>query len=52
MVRPNLGREIGILLAAKLILLCTLYFAFFDSGHQVVADAQATSARLLGSVGN
>jgi len=48
MTRPRLGREIGALLAAKLILLCALYFAFFDSTHEVNVDATATSARLLG----
>jgi len=52
LARRRLGREIGVLLAAKLILLCALYFAFFDSGHRVIADAQATSARLLGARGN
>jgi len=48
MSRNRIGREIGALLAAKLVLLFALYFAFFDAGHQVAADARATSAWLLG----
>jgi len=48
MSRNRLGREIGALLAAKLVLLCALYFAFFDSHHLVAADAGTTSAWLLG----
>jgi hypothetical protein len=48
MSRNRLGREIGALLAAKLVLLCALYFAFFDPSHQVAAGAEATSAWLLG----
>jgi hypothetical protein len=52
MSRNRLGREIGALLAAKLVLLCALYFTFFDSGHQVDAGARATSARVLGGAGN
>jgi hypothetical protein len=52
MSRNRLGWEIGGLLAAKLVLLCALYFAFFDSRHQVDAGARATSVRLLGWTGN
>jgi hypothetical protein len=52
MSRNRLGREIGALLAAKLVLLCALYFAFFDSSHQVDAGARATSQRLLVGMGN
>lgn len=52
MARRRLGWEIGTLLTAKAILLCALYFAFFDSSHQVVADARATTARLFRGVGN
>jgi hypothetical protein len=52
MSRNRLGREIGALLAAKLVLLCALYFAFFSASHRVAADAGATSARLLGRTGS
>jgi hypothetical protein len=51
MSRNRLGREIGALLAAKLVLLCALYFAFFNSSHQVAAGAGATSVQILGRTG-
>jgi hypothetical protein len=51
MSRNRLGREIGALLAAKLVLLCALYFAFFDPSHQIAAGAAATSAQILGRTG-
>lgn len=51
MTRPRLGREISALLAAKLILLCALYFAFFDAAHKVTAGATEVSARLLSGTG-
>jgi hypothetical protein len=47
MSRNRLGREIGALLAAKFVLLCALYFAYFDPSHQVAADAGATAARIF-----
>ena len=51
MSRTRLGHEITALLAAKLVLLCALYFAFFESSHQVAADAGATSGQILGTTG-
>jgi hypothetical protein len=48
MSRTRLGHEVTALLVAKLVLLCVLYFAFFDSSHQVAADAGATSVQILG----
>ena len=52
MARRRLGWEISVLLAAKAILLGALYFTFFYPAHQVVADAPATSARVLGESGD
>ena len=51
MARRRLGWEVGVLLAAKVIVLGALYFTFFGSDHQVIADARATSARLLDGAG-
>ena len=51
MARRRLGLEIGALLAAKLVLLCGLYFLFFASDQREVIGAPAVSARLLGTLG-
>lgn len=42
-------RDIAVVLAAKLVLLTCLYFAFFSPSHRPLADSAAVSARLLDS---
>lgn len=49
MKRPQLWKDIAVVLAAKVVLLTGLYFAFFSPSHRTVADSTAVSARLLGS---
>jgi hypothetical protein len=49
MKRPRLWQDIAIVLAAKLVLLTCLYFAFFGPSHRPVADSATVSARLLDS---
>jgi archaellum component FlaF (FlaF/FlaG flagellin family) len=49
MKRPNLWKDIAIVLAAKLVLLTCLYVAFFSPSHRIVADTAAVSDRLLGT---
>jgi hypothetical protein len=49
MARLRLTREIGAVLLAKLVLLCALYFAFFDSDHRPASGADATTAQVLGA---
>jgi len=46
MTRRNLGREIAVVLAAKLVLLCGLYFLFF--ANRATNDAAATSIHVMG----
>jgi hypothetical protein len=48
MMRRRLGWEIGALLAAKLVLLCGLYFLFFAPDHRTSTDAPAVGAHILG----
>lgn len=45
--RP-LRREILILLAVKIVLLTTLYFAFFAPHHRPTLGPEAITSRLLG----
>ena len=47
-MRRRLGWEIGAVIAAKLALLCGLYFLFFAPDHRAAADAPATSTHILG----
>jgi len=49
MKRPRLWKDIAVVLAAKVVLLTGLYFAFFSPSHRTVADEAAVSAKLLGS---
>ncbi|HXC55877.1 MAG TPA: hypothetical protein VNU97_11330 [Rhizomicrobium sp.] len=49
MMRQRLGREIGAVIAAKLVLLCALYFLFFAPDHRTPSDAPAVGAHILGS---
>ncbi len=42
-----LAREIGLVLALKLVALAALYWLFFASAHQVPVDAERAAARLL-----
>lgn len=49
MKRFTLWQDIALVLAAKLILLSCLYFAFFGPSHRPHADSAAVSARLLDS---
>lgn len=44
----HLWRDIAVVLAAKMVLLTCLYFAFFTPSHRPAADAAAVSARLVG----
>ena len=46
LMRRRLGVEIGALLAAKLILLTALYFAFF--ARHAVNDPPATAEHVMG----
>ncbi|MEI9888778.1 MAG: cytochrome oxidase putative small subunit CydP [Rhizomicrobium sp.] len=46
--RHRLGREIGALLCAKVILLGALYFLFFGPGHRAPHDAAATASHVMG----
>ncbi|MBU6297882.1 MAG: hypothetical protein KGJ79_12930 [Alphaproteobacteria bacterium] len=46
--RPHFWRDIAILLAAKLVMLTSLYFLFFGPSHRPLADSAAVSARILG----
>jgi hypothetical protein len=45
--RPALGREIAVVLAAKLVLLTCLYFAFFAPSQRPASDSAAVAAKLL-----
>jgi hypothetical protein len=45
----RLGFEIGALLCAKAVLLIALYFAFFDSSHQMRADSPSMTTHILGA---
>ena len=47
--RIRLGREIGALLCAKLVLLVALYLLFFSPGHRAPHDAQGTAAHVMGA---
>ncbi len=49
MKRPRLWKDIAVVLAAKVVLLTCLYFAFFSPSHRTVADPAAVSTRLLGT---
>jgi hypothetical protein len=51
MAQRRFVRDIGVVLAAKLVLLCGLYFLFFDSDHVPPGDARAVSQRVLGEPG-
>ena len=47
MFKHRLAREVGLLVALKLLLLSWLYFAFFSPSHRVqIGDAQVAT-RLL-----
>jgi hypothetical protein len=47
MFKHRLAREVGLLLALKLLLLSGLYFAFFSPAHRVQAGDAQVAARLL-----
>lgn len=49
MKRPTLWKDIAVVMAAKVVLLACLYFAFFSPSHRTVADSAAVSAKLLGT---
>jgi hypothetical protein len=45
--KPRLGRDIAIVLAAKLVLLTILYLAFFAPADRPQSDSAAVTAKLL-----
>ena len=48
-MKARLPVEIGLLLAAKLVALTVLYYAFFSPAHRTVTDTGAVAARVLSS---
>jgi hypothetical protein len=49
MKRPHLGREIAAVLAIKIVLLASLYLAFFSPSHRVATTPATVSDRILGT---
>ncbi len=48
MATHRLGRDISIVLCAKLAALVVLYFAFFDSSHRPHVSPVAVAQKLFG----
>ncbi len=46
--RRRLGREIAVLLTVKVIVLITIFFAFFGPTHRLHPDSTTVSDHLLG----
>ena len=47
LARRRLGKEVGVIIAAKLVLLTALYFAFF--AHRAPNDPPAVAAHVMGA---
>jgi hypothetical protein len=47
-----LAREIGLVLALKLVALAVLYWLFFAPAHQVSVDADRAAAQLFAPAGH
>ncbi|HEY0299923.1 MAG TPA: hypothetical protein VGC36_01215 [Rhizomicrobium sp.] len=47
--RIRLGREIGALLCAKVVLLAALYVLFFSPAHRTPQNAAATAGHVMGT---